>query len=50
MVAAVLVKSPDDEPSNNDKWTTVAAVSVISPDNEPSNNDKWTMVCLGNIA
>ena len=52
MVAAVLVISPDDEPSNNDKWTMVGAVLLVSPDDEPSNNDKWIMVgCgLGNIA
>ena len=32
MVAAILVISPDDEPSNNDKWTMVAVIFVISPD------------------
>ena len=32
MIAAVLVILPDDEPSNNDKWTMVAAVLVISHD------------------
>ena len=42
-VAAVLVISPDDEPSDNDKWTVVAAVLVLTPDDEPSNKDRWTM-------
>ena len=32
MVAAVLVISPDDVPSNNFKWTMVAVIVVISPD------------------
>ena len=35
MVAAVLVKSPDDEPSNNDKCSMVVDVFVISLDDEP---------------
>ena len=35
MVTVVLVISPDDEPSNKDRWTIVAAVLVISPDVEP---------------
>ena len=35
MVAAVLAISPDDEPSNNDKWIMVVDVFVISPDDEP---------------
>ena len=50
MVAADLVITPHDEPSNKDKWTMVVDVLVISPDEESSNNDKLTMVCLGNIA
>ena len=37
MVAAVLVVSPDDEPSNNDKWIMVAAVLVIS--NRPEHDE-----------
>ena len=41
-----LVLSPNDEPSNKDRWTMVAAVLVISPDDELSNNDKWTMAQL----